>query len=98
MLLLPISQFNIIKHYTSSSKTSGHTMDPYFITGLTEAEGSFSITKHKEAKTKYSMSIGLRFKITMLVNEKELIEKVKAYFGFGSIFIYPPIKKNKRSS
>jgi hypothetical protein len=97
MLLLPISQFNIIKHYTSSSKASGHTMDPYFITGLTE--GSFSITKHKEAKTKYGMSIGLRFKITMLVNEKELIEKVKAYFGFGSIFIHPPpIKKNKKSS
>ena len=31
------------------------------------------------------MTIGLRLKIKMLVNEKELIEKVKAYFGFGSI-------------
>ena len=31
------------------------------------------------------MTIGLRFKIKMLVNEKELIEKVKNYFGFGRI-------------
>lgn len=62
-------------------------MDPNFVTGLTEGEGSFSITKHKETKAKFGMSIGLRFKITMLANETDLLRKVHYFFGFGTLSI-----------
>jgi len=58
-------------------------LDPLFVSDLTES--SFSLTKHRETKAKFGMSMGLIFKITMLINEKELIEKVKAYFNY--IFI-----------
>jgi hypothetical protein len=62
-------------------------IDPYFITGLTEAEGSFSIIKKKDIRAKYNINLGLRFKITMLVNETELLNMVKSFFKCGSLNI-----------
>jgi len=35
--------------FTQQGKSFINILDPYFVTGLTEAEGSFSITKHKDA-------------------------------------------------
>lgn len=61
-------------------------LDPYFITGLIEAEGSFSITKHKDKRSRHDITIGLRFKITMLVNETQLLYMVKSFFNCGNIF------------
>ena len=49
------------RSFTSGSKNSLGLLDPYFVTGLTEAEGSFSKTKHKETKAKFGMSIGTLF-------------------------------------
>lgn len=73
--------------YSSSSKGELYKLDPYFVTGLTEAEGSFSIIKCRDARAKFLMTIMLRFKITMLVNEIALLKDVKAFFGVGSIDI-----------
>jgi hypothetical protein len=33
------------------------------------------------------MSIGLRFKISMLVNETDLLRKVQSFLGFGTLGI-----------
>lgn len=60
-------------------------IDPYFITGLIEAEGSFSITKHKDNRAKDKVNIGLSFRITMLSNEIELLNMVKAFFCCGHL-------------
>jgi hypothetical protein len=73
--------------YSSSSKGELYKLDPYFVTGLTEAEGSFSIIKCRDARAKFGMTIMLRFKITMLVNEIALLKDVKSFFGVGSIDI-----------
>ena len=62
-------------------------LDPYFITGLIEAEGSFSVNKHKDKRAKYSVNVGLAFRITMLRNEIELLNMVKDYFSCGYISI-----------
>ena len=59
-------------------------VDPYFITGLTEAEGSFSIIKVKDKRAKYDTNVHLRFKITMLTNETELLTMVKSFFKCGT--------------
>jgi hypothetical protein len=61
-------------------------LNPDFITGLVESEGSFSITKHKDNRAKYAITIGLRFKITMLSNETDLLKMVKSFFNCGSIY------------
>jgi hypothetical protein len=58
-------------------------LDPYFITGLTESEGSFSVFLHKDDKAKFKRNVGLRYKITMLENELELLKMVKSFFDCG---------------
>jgi hypothetical protein len=58
-------------------------LDPYFVTGLIEAEGSFSITKHKDKRAKNKITIGLSFRITMLDNEISLLNMVKNFFDCG---------------
>jgi hypothetical protein len=60
-------------------------ISPYFITGLSEADSSFSITFHKDKKSKLGYSIGLRFKICLLEKDRTLLELIKAYFKCGSI-------------
>ena len=58
-------------------------LDPNFITGLTESEGSFSILFHKSNKAKFNKNVSLRYKITMLKNELELLKMVKSFFNCG---------------
>jgi len=60
-------------------------LNPDFITGLTDAEGCFSIGKHKDNRARFKASIGLRFKITMLENETQLLCMVKDFFDCGFI-------------
>jgi len=78
---------NELKIESSKFNKSCYKMDPNFITGLTEAEGSFSIIKVKDKRAKFDINVGLRFKITMLVNETELINMVKSFFDCGTIVI-----------
>jgi hypothetical protein len=69
----------------SNKASSNLCLDPYFVTGLTEAEGSFSVIKHKDIRALYKVNISLRFKITMLDNEFELLNMVKSFFNCGFI-------------
>lgn len=62
-------------------------LDPYFVTGLVEAEGSFSIMKYKNNKAKHNINIGLRFKLTMLSNEIELLKELKLFFNCGFVSV-----------
>src|SRR5437773_1980250 len=64
-------------------------LNPNFITGLTESEGSFSIIKHKDIRAKFKINISLRFKITMLNNEVELLNMIKYFLNgyFINVFI-----------
>lgn len=62
-------------------------LNPNFITGLTEAEGCFSIIKNKDDRiiSEIKLTIRLRFRITMLANEIELLNMVKSFFNCGRI-------------
>ena len=76
-----------VRSYSSSAGELKLGLRPNFVTGLTEAEGSFSIVKNRDTRAKFGMTVSLRFKITMLVNETALLKKVQAFFGVGIINI-----------
>jgi len=63
-------------------------LNPYFITGLTDAEGCFSILTPKNDKAKFKISVSLKYKITMLNNEAELLKMVKLFFNCGVQITY----------
>lgn len=58
MLNKPIIKFNKINLTLK--------LDPNFVTGLTEAEGSFSVFVYKNDRAKFKNNARLRYKITML--------------------------------
>lgn len=83
-LLRNILSYNINKR--RFSVLSNTKLDPYYITGLTDAEGSFivKITTNDKCKTGYQVS--LVFQIAMHKKDRILIEKIQFYFnGVGSI-------------
>ena len=50
---------------------------PYFITGLAEADGSFSIIMAKDNRAKFGHGTYLRFKICLLKKDAILLELLK---------------------
>jgi hypothetical protein len=61
-------------------------INPNFVTGLTDAEGCFSVVIRKNNKAKFKKNVGLRFQIHMLQNEMELLNMVKLFFGCGVLY------------
>jgi hypothetical protein len=67
-------------------------LNPYFVTGLTDAKGCFSILSSKNDKAKFKVYFSLKYKITMLNNEVELLKMVKYFFDCGVL------RKNKNGT
>lgn len=67
----------------NDENNSNLKLDPNFIIGLTESEGSFSVFLHKDKRAKFKVNVSLRYKITMLENETKLLEMVKYFFNCG---------------
>lgn len=51
-----------------------------YIVGLTEGEGCFLVCLRKDNR------IDLRFFITQAIGNKDLLDKVREYFGVGSVY------------
>jgi hypothetical protein len=58
-------------------------LNPDFVTGLTDAEGCFLILAPKNDKSKFKVYFSLKYKISMLDNEVELLKLVKSFFNCG---------------
>ena len=58
-------------------------INSFYISGLTQADGSFSITFKRGKKIK--LYITPRFSITQLKKEKILINNIKEFFGVGYV-------------
>jgi hypothetical protein len=60
-------------------------LDPWYITGLTEGEGSFSVSFSLRAKLKVGIETRPSFSITLNRRDLELIKAVRNFFGCGGI-------------
>lgn len=73
----------------SMFKRSMHTdrtlIDPWFVTGLAEAEGSFTLGFYKSDSYKMGYRIQAIFKLTMHKKDNDLLCEIQDYFGVGSI-------------
>jgi len=63
---------------TDSNKNLISELNPDFVTGLTEAEGSFSVAKAMDKRAKFGYNFNLRFKI----NAYEWIQFIKTGLWF----------------
>lgn len=85
---MKIFQINNRLYYSTSTKpfldnNINVDLDPYFITGITDAEGCFSGIIIKSSNTSIGWRVEVVFQIGL--HRKDLLKTIKAYFGTGII-------------
>lgn len=61
-------------------------LDPYWVTGFTDAEGSFSIDVSKQSNTNSGRKVNPEFRINLHLRDILLIRKIHSFFGVGSVY------------
>ena len=69
----------------NSQATQNFKLNPWFVTGFTDGEGSFSIIVAKRDSSKVQWQGRLFFQISLHVKDKALLEQIKNFFGVGEI-------------
>nr|QBM09683.1 hypothetical protein [Dactylella sp.] len=69
------------KKYSTQTNLFSTKLNPWFITGFTDAEGSFIISIVKDPSTRTGWNIQIRFKIALHQKDLPILEKIKVYFG-----------------
>lgn len=57
------------------------TLNPYFITGFTDAEGSFTVTIYPDEKMKSGIRVIAEFKLGLNERDLDLLLNIQKYFG-----------------
>lgn len=60
-------------------------LNPWYVTGLTEGEGSFCVSFNFRKKLKVGIETRPSFSITLSKRDKELIKALRDFFGCGGI-------------
>ena len=76
---IPLGIINYSTTSSFDSKTS--SMDPWFITGLFDAENSFVVTILRNPRYKTGWNIQARIQIKMHEKDRDLVLKIHKYFG-----------------
>jgi len=61
------------------------SLNPFFITGFTDAEGCFQVQVNSSKTTKIGFTVQVKFLICIDQKDKIILEKIKSYFGIGNI-------------
>lgn len=69
-----------------SLPAENHLLNPYYVTGFTDAEGSFLINIQSRSGLKLGYSISLSFKLKLHSKDSELLEKIGSFFNVGKIY------------
>ena len=75
------------KQFRYFSSLPEQNLNPWFITGFTDAEGCFSIKVQKNIKLKTNWRIRPVFSITLGIKDLSLLEKIQQTLGVGKIFL-----------
>lgn len=60
-------------------------INPWFITGFSDGESSFTASISRNNKSKLGWTIGLSYIIYLSIRDVRLLEQIKLYFNVGSI-------------
>lgn len=65
-------------------------INPWFITGLIDAEGCFLLNFRENSKYKQNFQVSLMFTISLHEKDKNLLINIQNFFGVGSILNHGP--------
>ena len=82
-----------IRNYSTNTNAKNLSVDPWFITGIFDAESSFVVTILKNPRYKTGWNIQARTQIKMHERDRDLILKIQEYFG-GIGYVSNPNKNS----
>jgi hypothetical protein len=82
LIKIPTNQLNNIKF---SSYLTQCKIDPWFITGFSDAEASFMVLIYKNDNSKMKWRITLNFSIHIHIKDIELLKSIKDTLGVGKV-------------
>ena len=57
------------------------SLKPWFVTGFTDAEGSFTVSVLKSSSVRTGWQVGARFQLTLHLKDLSLLREIQAFFG-----------------
>lgn len=82
-VIIPSKQLNV-RYFSNLPEQN---LNPWFITGFTDAEGCFSIKVQQNIKLKTNWRIRPVFSITLGIKDVSLLEEIQKTLGVGKIFL-----------
>ena len=80
------NQMNITRNYsTLSAEPANLKLDPWFVTGFTDGEGSFMLSIIKDSKYKLGWRVACIFAISLSKVDLYLLNNIQKFFGVGNI-------------
>lgn len=64
----------------STQNANYKSIDPWFVTGLIDAEGSFTVSVLKSSSTKTGWGVNARFKLTVYITDLDLMLNLQKFF------------------
>jgi len=61
------------------------TLDPWYVTGLTEGEGCFCVSISRRSKLRYGLEVRPSFSLSLNERDRPLLEGLKTFFECGWI-------------
>ena len=82
-----LSKLGNISNFSTfnSSDKNNPTLNPWFVTGFVDAEGSFSMSIFKSKTAAIGWTIEPCFIITLHKKDIELLNKIQSFFGVGTV-------------
>ena len=64
-------------------------LNPWFVTGFTDADGSFSFTPRRDSTSSLGWRVQLKFSIGVLNNlaNREFVDNLVSFFGGGRVYL-----------
>lgn len=77
---------NTLNYKPEGLSSENNILNPYYVTGFTDAEGSFLINIQPRPNHKLGYSISLSFKLKLHSKDKQLLEKIIHFFNLDKIY------------
>ena len=72
-------------HTISNKQDNNNLPHPWFVTGLTDAEGTFVLSFRKSEDYRMGYQVTAIYKIALHKKDYDLLNSIKNYFGVGKI-------------
>ena len=73
------------QNYISTTTDLSAKLHPYWVTGFSDGEGSFSVRYTKNSQRKSGWRVSPIFAIELHVRDLKLLERIQAFFGVGIV-------------